>query len=79
MCPIKNTILFKSLLSLHAPEDQGRMSDEVALALADAAAHTPVRWNTPSPNTAMTWDRTPQGQNYWQAYDNMYERKRRGA
>lgn len=70
MCPIKETVLFKSLLSL-APDKE----PEILLALADAATQAVVRWEQASPNTAITWANTPQGRDYWHTWDEKYNRK----
>lgn len=77
MSLIKETVLFKSLLSLVPPDLQAKQSDLIALSLADAATTSRVHWAQADPNSALTWVLTPQGSDYWEKIDTEYRRKRR--
>jgi hypothetical protein len=66
--PIRNTVLFKSLLSSYPTDQRDAVEVELELALADAAASTHVDFSAASPDSAVSWSQTPQGIHYWRAH-----------
>ena len=63
MNPVKNTVLFKTLLKHIAVIDM--TEEELLNALLSAASNTAVKWEETDVDAAFVWDNTPQGSDFW--------------